>query len=121
MKACPRCGFQNSDDLVEVFLQLIEIPSEPEACWSWKGPLLKGDALTYGHLAWANPNGSSVSHGYRFSNETAHRLSYMIFRGEIPKGMLVCHSCDNGLCVNPEHLWIGTPKQNTQDRLRKGR
>ena len=51
----------------------------------------------------------------------AHRLSYQEFKGEIPLGMQVCHSCDVPLCVNPDHLFVGTPQQNTDDMIAKGR
>ncbi len=55
------------------------------------------------------------------SNYAAHRLSYQIHAGEIPQGLSVLHSCDNPLCVNPEHLRAGTPLENTRDMISRGR
>lgn len=51
----------------------------------------------------------------------AHRVSWEMHRGSIPKGLLVCHRCDCPPCVKPEHLFIGSAKDNTQDMIRKGR
>jgi predicted RNA-binding Zn-ribbon protein involved in translation (DUF1610 family) len=52
---------------------------------------------------------------------TAHRLSWFAFRGPIPRGMAVCHFCDNPGCVEPNHLWLGTTAENTLDSWHKGR
>jgi hypothetical protein len=75
-------------------------------CWLWQGTLgWKG----YGQIS------------YRNKQWGTHRLSYTLHKGPIPKGMLVCHTCDVRNCVNPEHLWVGTNKQNMVDCSRKGR
>jgi hypothetical protein len=51
----------------------------------------------------------------------AHRVSYEMYVGSIPAGMIICHLCDNPKCVNPHHLLIGTNKDKTQDMIAKGR
>ncbi len=66
--------------------------------------------------------GSKLPKGYGMLAKTyAHRFSYEIHTGTIPAGLLVCHSCDNPSCVRPDHLFLGTYKENTQDMIRKGR
>lgn len=70
--------------------------------------------------------GSKYSNGYgRFQyngkRESTHRLSYRISKGKIPKGLFVCHTCDIRDCVNPDHLFLGTCKDNLQDMSKKGR
>jgi hypothetical protein len=79
-----------------------------DECWEWDGAIFKGSG--YGQFG-------SVKSGVF----TAHRYSYQLFKGQIPDGMFVCHSCDNRKCFNPSHLWLGTPKDNVQDMVKKGR
>lgn len=62
-----------------------------------------------------------MGYGRMSKNRYAHRVSWIIHFGEIPKGLCVLHKCDNPPCVNPEHLWLGTMADNIADRDRKGR
>ena len=78
-----------------------------DGCWSWrKVPLNTGYATVYAG---------------KKNILTAHRVSWMIHKGEIPKGMQVLHKCDNRICTNPEHLFLGTQKDNVDDMIKKGR
>lgn len=77
-----------------------------------------------GCLVWQAPGRMRGGYGV-FSidgkNTSAHRAAWLLFRGPIPKGWQVCHACDNRLCVNLEHLWLGTATDNMRDMVEKGR
>lgn len=77
-----------------------------KSCWNWIGTIQRGYGIFY--IDAKNP-------------VRAHRYSYELNIGEIPKGLLVCHKCDNPRCINPKHLFIGTIADNNLDCKNKGR
>jgi hypothetical protein len=78
-----------------------------DTCWLWTGTL--------------RPHGYGEMSIGRRGFVRAHRLSWVLHHGPIPDEAWVLHRCDNTRCVNPDHLFLGTPKDNTQDMLHKGR
>ena len=80
-------------------------------CWIWKaGRMHRPDGTTaYGR----------VKHGYLW--RAAHRMVWELANGRIPAGMCVLHRCDNPPCVNPDHLFLGTMQDNSDDMVQKGR
>jgi hypothetical protein len=79
-------------------------------CWLWLGIRNKRPGNNYGQVL--NDHRRYVY---------AHRLAWTVFRGPIPLGLCVLHSCDNPPCCNPEHLFLGTVADNNRDAARKGR
>ena len=80
--------------------------------------------LKTGCLVWTGGRYAKSTYGaivYKGQKHRAHRLSWIAQRGEIPKGLLVCHACDNPACIAIEHLFLGTAKDNMADMRRKGR
>lgn len=94
---------ENSKVMENRFLAFVE---KTNACWIWKGAV---SSRGYGNFR-------------LYGKQTrSHRASYLLFKGEIPNNQIILHSCDNPLCVNPDHLNAGTYKQNMDDREQRKR
>lgn len=92
----------NEAERIERFTERI-----PEAgCWLWTGALTGSG---YGNVQF---NGRLTM---------AHRAAWIMAKGPIPKGMFVCHTCDVKTCINPAHLFLGSPLDNQRDMIAKGR
>lgn len=91
---------------LERFESYIE-PVTESGCWIWIGAI-----ASMGYGAFYIESEGTIG---------AHRASWILFRGAIPPGQYVLHRCDVMPCVNPNHLFLGTPKDNMEDRDRKGR
>lgn len=86
-------------------LQRYEVDHE-SGCWIWRGCI---QSHGYGHIQ---------VNKQRFS---AHRYFFLNLRGPVPDGLFLCHKCDNPRCVNPDHIFLGTGKDNANDMVEKGR
>ena len=95
-----------SDSLELFWLKVAR--GEPDACWPWLGSVFQRGG--YGRIQFPGNRGT-----------TAHRYLWTLLYGKPHPDLEICHRCDNRICCNPAHLFIGTPKDNAQDKMRKGR
>lgn len=86
--------------------------NKTDDCWLWTGAI--GTGRRYGSM-YIGTKGSRQYYG------VSHRFSYILHKGEIPNGLHVMHKCDVPLCVNPNHLTLGTHADNMRDMKMKGR
>lgn len=84
----------------------------PDGCWYWIGQISK-------NKKWPSHVRPYLKIGQ--NPEIAYRFAYRHFKGDIPTGLCVLHTCDNPICVNPNHLFVGTKQDNTYDMMNKGR
>lgn len=90
----------------EAFAFWTKVEPTPSGCWEWRAGRLKRKSY-----------GSFRSRGRHY---VAHRLAFTLCTGEIPRGLFVCHHCNNKGCVNPAHLYLATNQQNVVDAIRDG-
>jgi hypothetical protein len=90
------------------FMRRVE--KHPGGCWLWRGA--KSHKTGYGSFQTGGKGSPTIG---------AHRFSYQMHKGPVPKGKQVLHSCDVRLCVNPDHLRVGTHQDNMDDMTNRGR
>jgi hypothetical protein len=107
---------------MNTLVQFWERVQKTETCWIWTGSLFTATTW-YGNYGLKPPEDTPRYGGFFYQGKLwrAHRLSWVIHNGAIPPGKFVLHHCDNPPCVRPDHLFLGTHKDNIHDSIKKNR
>lgn len=108
LRKAKKSKFRKQHQRTSYFEKLLSRTNKTPTCWLYTG---HKDSNGYGII------------GDKNKSLRAHRVSYIYYNNidNIPNGMFVCHTCDNPSCINPNHLFLGTPNDNVQDMMEKGR
>jgi len=121
-RTCQHCGsaFEKLGKAGAFFCSLacrfwskVDATGGPDACWPWK-PAKAASKRIYGSFMASKVGGKA-------KYVDAHRFAWELANGPVPKGLNVCHSCDNPICCNTRHHFLGTDTDNMQDMVAKGR
>lgn len=103
----------NNEDVKKKLMSRVVVTES--SCWEWQG------CITKNYREHKKTGGYGLMSAWDGRVMLTHRISWILFRGNIPKGVNVLHDCDNRKCCNPDHLFLGSQEDNMKDMAEKGR